>query len=61
MEIGIKGKVETVVDGSNTAKFVGSLERALNRSITQCYALEGTYPPNLKYLTDHRLAQIDTD
>ena len=24
MEIGIKGKVETVVDGSNTAKFVGS-------------------------------------
>ena len=24
MEIGIKGKVEAVVDGSNTAKFVGS-------------------------------------
>ncbi len=24
MEIGIKGKVETLVDGSNTAKFVGS-------------------------------------
>lgn len=38
---------------SNTAKGHGTLERALNRSITQCYALEGTYPPNLKYLTDH--------
>lgn len=29
------------------------LERALTRSITQCYALEGMYPPNLQYLEDH--------
>jgi hypothetical protein len=26
---------------------------ALNRSITQCYALEGTYPPSLSYLQQH--------
>lgn len=26
---------------------------ALNRSITQCYALEGNYPPDLDYLCDH--------
>jgi hypothetical protein len=26
---------------------------ALDRSITQCYALEGFYPPNLAYLSDH--------
>lgn len=29
------------------------MERALNRSITQCYALEGTYPPDLSYLCDN--------
>jgi hypothetical protein len=26
---------------------------ALERSITQCYALEGFYPPSLEYLSDH--------
>jgi hypothetical protein len=26
---------------------------ALERSITQCYALEGFYPPNLAYLSEH--------
>lgn len=46
---------------SNTAKSRGTLERALNRSITQCYALEGTYPPNLKYLTDHYGLTYDND
>ncbi len=29
------------------------LEDALDRSITQCYALEGTYPSNLAYLEEH--------
>ena len=27
-----------------------SLESALQRSISQCYAVEGTYPPNLEYI-----------
>ena len=26
---------------------------ALTRSLTQCYALEGFYPPDLDYLCDH--------
>ena len=26
------------------------LEKAIDRSITQCYALEGVYPDNLAYL-----------
>lgn len=30
-----------------------SLEDALHRSITQCYALEGTYPESLDYLKEH--------
>lgn len=29
------------------------LENALNRSITQYYALEGSYPPSLSYLVEN--------
>lgn len=29
------------------------LENALQRSITQCYALEGRYPERLSYLMEH--------
>lgn len=29
------------------------LSNALDRSITQCYALEGSYPPDLDYLKEH--------
>lgn len=29
------------------------LSDALSRSITQCYALEGVYPPDLNYLCEH--------
>ncbi|MBQ1193874.1 MAG: hypothetical protein IIV45_10850 [Lachnospiraceae bacterium] len=29
------------------------LQAALNRSIVQCYALEGTYPDNLVYLQEN--------
>lgn len=30
-----------------------SLEKALNRNITYCYAVEGAYPESLDYLTRH--------
>lgn len=30
-----------------------NLERALNQSVTLCYALEGRYPESLQYLKDH--------
>ena len=30
-----------------------SLETALGRSISQCYAVEGCYPPSLEYLEQH--------
>ena len=35
------------------AKQMESLENAINRSITQCYAVEGAYPPNLDYIKEH--------
>lgn len=41
------------VSDTTTAKQMESLENALNRSITQCYAVEGAYPPNLDYIKEH--------
>lgn len=41
------------VQGTTESKQKESLETALTRSITQCYAVEGIYPPDLQYLIDH--------
>lgn len=30
-----------------------SLQTAIERSVVQCYAVEGTYPPSLTYLEEH--------
>jgi len=38
-----------------------SLESALNRSITQCYAVEGFYPPDIAYLEEHYGLTYDKD
>ena len=44
-------------DDRQTEKIVDVIRRA---SI-QCYALEGNYPPSLKYLTDHYGFILDED
>ncbi len=41
------------VGETTIAKQQESLETALSRSIAQCYAVEGMYPPNLDYLKEH--------
>lgn len=41
------------VSETNKNKQKESLETALNRSITQCYAVEGAYPPSLSYIKEH--------
>lgn len=38
-----------------------SLNNALNRSITYCYAVEGSYPENLDYLKEHYGLTYDED
>jgi len=38
---------------SNLAHEKEILEKAINRSVTQCYALEGNYPASLTYLEDN--------
>lgn len=46
------GGVRSVSDATYE-KQLESLETALSRSIAQCYAVEGMYPPDLQYLKDH--------
>lgn len=41
------------IQSSNDAEQTRLLENAVTRSITACYALEGAYPPNIAYLTEH--------
>lgn len=38
-----------------------SLEQAVWRSITQCYAIEGRYPENLEYLQEEYSLQYDSE
>ena len=41
------------IEGTTLTKQQESLETALSRSIAQCYAVEGFYPPSLTYLKEH--------
>ena len=41
------------VDNTTSEEQAKSLEEAIRRSIIQCYAVEGTYPPSLDYLKQH--------
>lgn len=41
------------VSETTLAKQKESLETALHRSISQCYAVEGIYPPTLSYIEEN--------
>ena len=49
------------VNESTLNKQQESLETALERSISQCYAVEGSYPPSLEYLEQHYGLLYDED
>lgn len=49
------------VSATTSAKQLESLENALSRSIAQCYAVEGMYPPDLDYLKNHYGLVYDED
>lgn len=46
---------------SNESEQTTILEKAVTRTITQCYALEGSYPPDIAYLTTHYGLTYDPD
>jgi competence protein ComGC len=41
------------MDKENTEKQAGKIEEILNNAVIQCYALEGSYPPNVEYLQNY--------
>lgn len=41
------------LSSTNTAREKDILKNAIERSITQCYALEGSYPASLSYLEEN--------
>ena len=49
------------VGESTLSKQQESLETALERSISQCYAVEGCYPPSLEYLEQQYGLLYDED
>ena len=51
----------TNVSRTASAKQRESLENALNRDITHCYCVEGTYPPSLDYIVEHYGLTYDED
>lgn len=38
-----------------------TLKKAIDKAITTCYAIEGTYPENIKYIEDNYGVVIDYD
>lgn len=40
---------ETKIDGNETVR----IKETVEKYAIQCYATEGAYPPNIKYLSDH--------
>ena len=49
------------IEKGSKAEQLKSLEMALRRSVVQCYALEGRYPPDLSYLEDNYGLQVNHD
>lgn len=49
------------VDNTTSSEQAKSLEKAIRRSVVQCYAVEGTYPPSLDYLKEHYGIFYDSD
>ena len=49
------------VDDTTSSEQAKSLETVVRRSVAQCYAVEGTYPPSLEYLEEHYGLLYDTD
>ncbi len=37
------------------------VEKAVNRAVVSCYALEGFYPPNIDYLIEHYGLAVDQE
>lgn len=51
----------TVVSSRNEKDELEVLQKALNKDIVHCYAVEGYYPPSLEYIEEHYGLTYDHD
>lgn len=51
----------TNLDRARQAEGQQQLEQAVRRTAVACYAAEGAYPPDIRYLQDHYGLQFDRD
>lgn len=51
----------TRLSAGHQAEGALQLENAVRRCAVSCYALEGFYPPDLDYMTEHYALQYDED
>lgn len=47
--------------GKSQEKSAESIKKSLMKACIQCYALEGSYPESLEYLSDHYGVQLDKE
>lgn len=52
--------IEIAQDSSKAQQKV-ELEKTINKTITLCYSIEGSYPPNIEYLQDNYGLVVDKD
>lgn len=45
----------------NDKEQLSMTQQSVERAVINCYAVEGVYPPNIRYLQDHYGVTIDTD
>ncbi|MBN2851614.1 MAG: hypothetical protein JXQ23_02625 [Clostridia bacterium] len=49
------------IDNNYAENQVKTVEKTIKQAIVQCYALEGSYPPDLEYLKENYGIIINTD
>ena len=49
------------LSGSMEAQQTQVLERAIEKAVVTCYAIEGQYPPTLDYIREHYGVMIDEE
>jgi hypothetical protein len=50
----------TGLDRSLRSRQTATVQKAVTAAVNECYALEGTYPPDLEYLHDNYGLVLDT-
>lgn len=49
------------IDSATADEKLAAVERAITKSVVQCYAVEGQYPAGVSYLRDHYGLSVDEE